>query len=101
MIIHDNNDSVITEYPSLLVNDNLGIGTFNSFVDQNNFKVIFTPYNKFNNSSITINYYNEVFYTFLDEINSPLSLSVSPLYENINVTFDKSNSIPLKYLSLK
>lgn len=85
MIIHDNNDSVITEYPSLLVNDNLGIGTFNSLVDQNNFKVIFTPYNKFNNSSITINYYNEVFYTFLDEINSPLSLSVSPLYENINV----------------
>jgi hypothetical protein len=85
MVIHDNNNSVIAEYPSLLVNNNLGIGTFSSFVDENEFKVIFTPYAEFNNSSIVINYYNEVFYTFLDEINAPLPLSASPLYENINI----------------
>jgi hypothetical protein len=85
MTIHDNTNSTITEYPSLLVKNNSGIGTFSSYVDQNKFKVIFTPNNQFINSNITIKYYNEAFYSFLDEINSPLPLSTSPLYEDVNI----------------
>ena len=85
MTIHDDNNSIITEYPILLVGNSLGIGTFSSFVDQNNFRVSFVPYNNFNGSSIRIQYYNEVFYKFLDEINIPQPLSVSPLYENVSV----------------
>jgi hypothetical protein len=102
MTIHDNNNSLITEYPSLLVNNNLGIGTFSSFVDQNQFKVIFTPHAEFNNSSIVINYYNEVFYTFLDEINSSLPLSASPLYENVSIAkYFSSNSTNKNRLNFK
>ena len=85
MMIHDSNNSIITEYPILLVGTNSGIGTFSSFVDQNNFNVSFIPYNIFNGASIDIQYYNEVFYTFLDEINIPQPLSVTPLYENVSI----------------
>ena len=41
MTIHDDNNSIITEYPILLVGNNSGIGTFTSFVDQNKFEVLF------------------------------------------------------------
>jgi hypothetical protein len=85
MTIHDNNNSIITEYPILLVNNNLGIGTFSSFVDENKFEVIFTPNAEFNGQSINIQYYNESFYTLLDEINIPQPLSLTPLYENLNI----------------
>ncbi len=85
MTIHDDNNSIITEYPILLVGNNSGIGTFSSFVDQNKFEVSFVPYNMFNGSTIDIQYYNEVFYTFLDEINIPQPLSLTPLYENLNI----------------
>ena len=85
MTIHDDNNSIITEYPILLVGNNSGIGTFSSFVDQNKFEVSFVPYNMFNGSTIDIQYYNEVFYTFLDEINIPQPLSLTPLYESLNI----------------
>ena len=85
MTIHDDNNSTITEYPILLVGNNSGIGTFSSFVDQNKFEVIFTPNNEFSGKSINVKYYNECFYTFLDEINIPQPLSLTPLYEDVSI----------------
>jgi hypothetical protein len=85
MTIHDDLNSIVVEYPILMIGSNSGIGTFSSFVDQNKFEVIFTPYNQFNGESITVQHYNEVFYKFLDEINFAQPLSLTPLYENLNV----------------
>ena len=85
MVIHDKENSIITEYPNLSTKFNLGIGTFSSSVDENNFIVKFNPSQNFVGENVTISYYNEVFYTFLDEINSPLPLSVSPLLEKVSI----------------
>jgi hypothetical protein len=85
MTIHDGNNSFITEYPILLVGNNSGIGTFGSFTNQNKFEVVFTPNGEFSGKSIDIQYYNESFYTFLDEINISQPLSLTPLYENVNI----------------
>jgi hypothetical protein len=86
MTIHDSNNSIIVEYPILMVGNTSGIGTFSSFVDQNKFEVIFTPNDEFNDQLISLQHYNEVFYTFLDEINIPQPLSLTPLYENLNIS---------------
>lgn len=85
MCIQDSNNSFITEYPILEIPNNSGIGTFQSSVDQNNFIIKFTPNPEFVGETIKINYYNEVFYKFLDEINDPNPLVLSPLYENVSI----------------
>ncbi len=100
--LHDGINSVITEYPTLLVGNNLGIGTFGSFVNENNFGVIFTPNNEFNGKSINVQYYNEVFYTFLDEINTPQPIQLSPLYEDVNIAkYFGLNSTEVNRLNFK
>lgn len=87
MVIHDNLNSFITEYPVLLSGDNniIGIGTFSSSFTQDKFSVIFKPYANFENENISIRYYNEIFYSFLDEVNFPQNLSINPLLEKVNV----------------
>lgn len=85
MSVQDNNNSVIVEYPLLLVGNDVGIGTFESNVDQNNYSIRFIPYAQFSGKTIQVLYYNEVFYEFLDEINSPNPLSISPLFEDVKI----------------
>lgn len=85
MAIHDDENSNMVEYPMLLVGTDVGIGTFESKLDQNNLSVIFNPSNEFIGNDIKITYYNESFYTFLDEINQPLPLQQNPLYENLSI----------------
>ena len=85
MTIHDGVNSLIVEYPLLSIGNNSGIGTFNSSLTQSNLSVLFTPFAEYTGSNISIKYYNEVFYSFLDEVNTPLPLSISPLYENLNI----------------
>lgn len=87
MVIHDNLNSFITEYPVLFSGDNniIGIGTFSSSFTQDKFSVIFKPHGNFENENISIRYYNEIFYSFLDEVNLPQNLSINPLLEKVNV----------------
>lgn len=83
--IHDDQNSILVEYPILLVGNDSGIGTFGSKVNVNDFSVLFNPSNEYNGENIDITYYNESFYTFLDEINLPLPLNQNPLYERVDI----------------
>ena len=85
-VMHDLDSSYHVEYPMILVGDNLGIGTFGSSLTPQGIDINFYPNNQYEGSNITIKYFNTVFYTFLDEINKPLPLSVDPLFENLNIS---------------
>jgi hypothetical protein len=85
-LIQDSQSSNFVEYPMILSDDNIGIGTFGAKLNSDTIDINFYPEAKFNGSNISIKYYNEVFYTFLDEINDPLPLDIKPLYEEIGVS---------------
>lgn len=85
-VIQDSENSNLVEYPMILSGDNIGIGTFGSSLDSNNININFYPSQKFNGSNIKIKYFNEVFYTFLDELNVSLPFSIKPLYESFAIS---------------
>ncbi len=85
-LIQDSQNCNFVEYPMILSDDNIGIGTFGAKLNSDTIDINFYPEARFVGSNISIKYYNEVFYTFLDEINSTLPLDIKPLYEDLGVS---------------
>ena len=85
-VMHDFESSYHVEYPMILVGDNSGIGTFGSTLTPEGIDINFYPNDEYVGSNITIKYFNTAFYTFLDEINKPLPLSIDPLFESVNIS---------------
>ena len=85
MVMQDSESSYLVEYPMVLFGDSIGIGTFGADINYGKLNINFYPASKFSGSNIEIKYLNDVFYTLLDEINSPRPLLLEPLSENLSI----------------
>ncbi len=91
-VVNSNQNTSSTSYPFLTVEDNVGIGTFDTKYTGSNIDLVFYPDSKFTSSELIVQSFNEIFYTQYDFINIPPDLNYGSSVESIFATkFDSVN----------
>jgi len=85
LVIHDDTDSYVTQYPFLTNGSQTGIGTFGSEISGSNLLVKFYP-----DASVTdeiqIQTYSELVQTERDLVNTPLNLIYGTISESVSIS---------------
>jgi hypothetical protein len=84
LLLQDNSDVYVTQYPFLSIGSTTGIGTFGGALLGNTFALKFYPDNNIT-GNIQILAFNESFYSYFDQLNIPLKLFYSPITESYNI----------------
>ena len=85
MMVRDSNDDVyLQQSPFLSIGSTSGLGTFGTNISSGNLDLKFTPDNS---QTVDISLFSECFYEAQDSINSPNSLTINSITENINYYF--------------
>jgi hypothetical protein len=86
MLIHNQSEIVIKQYPILSIGSTSGIGTFGGEYDGFNLKLNFYPDANVS-GDISLQSYSQLFYTDYDLFNEPESLEYSKIRETFSLSF--------------
>ena len=87
LVVHDETDSYITQYPFLSIGSTSGIGTFSSTLVGNDLNLNFHPDPDYTGgtNSVQVQVLSKAFYTDIDLLNIPLDLQYGTVTESLSL----------------